>query len=254
MNRLPSINGTPPSPTLRQLREQAAQLGIPNIAKTRSRYRLLEAIQAHKTQVELLRSDCARLGLTADGDEQALRLRLAASRLGAVGQGHRRMWRLMGFAAIGLAILALAVSLPHLAAGLARITGVGMFYAVLLALVIDLGFAALKVIDTLSGWFRLPWSVRGAVWCLMLLCLGFSAAVNAAEFQRTSEGVVLAWMTAGFLAGFIFAMAMVGAAMLTRCEVRMASERCPSAMFRDAAQEFERLERLAQKFGKRRKA
>lgn len=244
MNRL-HINGTPPSPTLRQLREEAARLGIPNVQKTRSRYCLLEAIQAHKAQVEALRAECIHRGLPADGDAQALRLRLAATRPGAVGERHRRLWRLMGLAAIGLAVVALAVSLPHLATGLARITGVGMGYAVLMAMVIDLGFASLKVIDTLAGWFRVSWSVRGAVWVLMLLCLGFSAAVNASEFLETSESPALAWITAGFLAAFIFSLSMMGAAMLTRCEVRMATEEVPSGIFRDAAGQYDRLTRLA---------
>ncbi|OAI41691.1 hypothetical protein AYO40_02540 [Planctomycetaceae bacterium SCGC AG-212-D15] len=254
MNRLISLNGTPPSPSLRQLREQAAQLGVPNVQKLRSRYRLIEAIYAHKAQVEQLRAECIHRGLPADGDEQTLRLRLAATRPGAVGRGHRRLWRAMGVAAVGLAVLALAVSLPHLAVGLARITGLGLAYAALLALVIDLGFAALKMIDTLAEWFRLSWSVRSTVWVLMVLCLGFSAAVNATEFSRTSEGIVLAWVTACFLGMFIFSMAMIGAGMLTRCEVRMASENEPSDVFRDAAGQYDRLERLAKKFGERRKA
>lgn len=253
MNRLIPINGTPPKPSLRHLREQAAQLGIPNVQKLRSRYRLLEATHAHKAQVEQLRAECIHRGLPAEGDEQTLKLRLAATRPDAVGQGHRRLWRLMGVGAIGLAVLALAVSLPHLAAGLARITGVGMGYAVLMAIVIDMGFASLKVIDTLAGWFRLSWPVRAAVWVLMLLCLGFSAAVNATQFLETSQSPALARVTAGFLAGFIFCLSMIGAAMLTGCEVRAAGDR-PSDVFRSAAGEYDRLERLAKKFNGRRQS
>ena len=248
--RLSHDEAAAPVLMLGRLREQAALLGITGVAEITSKYALVEAINRKRAEIEGLKAECVALGLPTDGDEAALRLRLAQARPGVVGQDVRRLYRRMGWVVVALALAGLAVSLPHLATGLARITGVGLFYAVLLALVIDAGFAGLKVIDTLAGSFKLSPTVRAAVWVLMGLCLAFSATVNASEFIRSADSPALAVVTAFFLAAFIFSTAMIGSSLLTRCEPRTApAEENPSTIFRKAAEQYDQLGRLAKLHG-----
>src|SRR6202021_3918134 len=189
MNRIPtfSTNGHTPATSLRQLREQAAAMGVGGVGEMASKYTLIEAMNAKRGEIETLRADCQRAGLPTDGDEAALRLRLASLLPGTVGRDLRTLYRRMGIASIILAVAGLAVSLPHLASGLQRITGVEMIYAVLLAIIIDLGFASLKVIDTRAATFQLTGLIRGVVWSFLVACLAFSATVNASEFLRTAD-------------------------------------------------------------------
>jgi lysylphosphatidylglycerol synthetase-like protein (DUF2156 family) len=251
--RLPAIRSTsgnisvPSNPPLRLLREQAVTLGVPNVQGIKTRLRLLEAIEQRKQQIESLRADCLVLGLSTDGDENVLRLRLAGTREGAVSANFRQAWQRAGYACLALAAAGLVVSLPHLAQGLGKITGVNFFYATVLAIVVDLGFVILKGVDVISGTFEVSKASRLAIRSLMIVCLAFSAIVNAVEFARTADSLALAILTSVFLAGFVFCMSTVGASMLMRCEPKKQPKQAedPSAVFRQAAERHDELEKLA---------
>jgi hypothetical protein len=98
-----------------------------------------------------------------------------------------------------LGLVALAISLPSVAAEVALIMGSTLTVGYCMAVVIDLGFVACKVIDSLNDKFEFSKPQRAAIWTTMLTCLVMSAWLNASHFMKGAADPMMAGAFAVFI-------------------------------------------------------
>lgn len=228
--------------SLPQLRIRAAAHGIDSGGKKREE--IVRAFYRREQELAQLRRQCAERGLDCDGTREELQLRLAAAESGAVSQPQRNLYRLCGFAVIALGTAGLAVSLPHVAAALETVTGVKTANAYLLALILDGGICAFKVIEALSEKFETR-PVQPVVSAGLIVALALSAVLNATEFAQNAKGpggLVLAVAVSVFLSAFVYGNFCVGAYFMLHCDPREDRGRPdPVRRLREAADTIERL-------------
>lgn len=199
---------------IRQVRELANSVGI--VTDGLDRDQIITALLAKEREVDGLRLECVRRGLSSDGLEMDLRLRLAASDPDTITKADQKLYSLTGRAFLVLGLAALVVSIPHLACELSRVTGLHWAYAVALALVIDGAICTAKLADVLTRKFDLG-SVKPLCRWLMVAALGFSAGVNAVGFAhgRGVAGWIVGGLFAALIAGTTYASFCAAAYLLT---------------------------------------
>jgi hypothetical protein len=231
---------------LRQLRARAATLGI----QGQTREEIIRAFAAREVEIAELRRRCARQGLATSGDMDDLLLRLA-SNTGGITRAHRWVYRAIAITVAGLGFAGLVVSLPHVAQALTRIMGVSAIHAYLLALIVDGGICAFKLIEALAERFHVR-PVRVVVGAGLICALALSAVLNATEFAQhasDSGGVVLACLLAVFLAAFVYVNFLVSSYLLLHCSPRKEENPLsPAQTLRDAAATLEKLTTNARRF------
>jgi hypothetical protein len=244
-------NGYGPVETLpiRTLRTRAAASGI--IADGLKREQIVAKFYELEQENLELRQKCAVKGLSTDGTREELLIRLAKAQEGSISRSHRMFYRLAALLILSLAVAGLAVSLPHIAAALARVMGVTIFHAYLLALIVDGGICAFKVVETMSAKFNLQ-PIKKVVSLALIVALALSSVLNAAEFSlhaTTTIHLVLAFLLAGFLAAFVYVNFLVGAYLLLNCEPKKDQEESsPSQLLLAAAATLEKLNKNADRF------
>lgn len=231
-----TMNGAPPSRWqdmgLRDLKKEAALYGIGIEGK--DRYAILNDLETYRKEKELerLQQECVSQGLSTEGSIQDLKLRLKAADRGseAVTDWHRKGYLASAYAINGLGIVALIISLPHVAGAINDLMACGMFFAYLLAVIIDIGIGGLKAVDTFKHKFELG-KLLPIVWFVMIICIIMSALLNAHQFLAhvTTAGggtlsQVLAVVMAIFVPCFAFSMFFIGTNMLVKCTERKAGE------------------------------
>lgn len=234
---------------LNVLRERVAALGVQGAANM-DRFQCVAKLAESEAAVEALRQECAKQGLATGGSRPELEIRLTEKQAG-VSARDRLVYQVTACLLIGMAFVGLAISTPHIAAALARLMGMGPSMAALLAVTIDGGLIALKMMDNLGGKFHLG-SARWGGKAALVVCLAFSAALNASEFLTHSTGLfsgTLAVSGAVFISGFVFVTSFYGSNMLLKCEPKTeadaVSKMTAAAILCQAAAEVDRLERLA---------
>jgi len=239
--------------SLRQLRSEAAEFGIDTTGLQRAEVEVKLA-DAKREQLMPLRQACARKGLDTTGSLEDLQLRLTQAEGDSLGKGHRRLYKGMAIGSVLLGITGLGVLLPHTAAELKLVMGFdSMIFAFLMAIIIDLGIACTKAIHTLFGKFNFPKMLQVTIWGMMLLCLAFSASLNASNFLRHTEptmlGQCLAVGGAIFISCFVFCAFFIGSSMLMKCEAKTKSDNdlSPAEALRKAADLMDKLQKNAAK-------
>jgi hypothetical protein len=216
--------------SIRDIRDIAVALGVDPQGKSRDE--LVSALLAKDRELENLRLECARQGLSPDGSESELRIRLAAADPDTISAADRRLYAITGAAFLFLGIAALGVSIPHLTGELARLTGLSFFMALALAVVIDGAVCACKLAEVLGRKFETR-SIAAMTRGLMLAALLFSGAVNASGFIEGGAGGVVAALVgvafAGMIAGTTFASFQAAAFLLTVREKRRPEQPAPAA-------------------------
>lgn len=233
---------------MRKLRMEAVSQGIsqdPHTDRT-------DLIAALSDRLHALQGECAKKGISYDPHAtiRDLEILLAQHSDGAVSIAHRQGYYRAAAFAILLGITALAVSLPHVATAIGKLMGCHIFFAYLLAVIIDLGIGGMKIIDTLSHKFNLK-QYRIPVWCVMLTCLGLSALLNSYEFTANVQSAgsqILAIVLATFVPAFAFCMFYIGAGMYVKCEDKTdeeVDEISPDKIFENRAKEYRNLVKLS---------
>ena len=243
---------------LPELRKDAIALGITGTDKM-DRATVTSKIIFKQRELEALRNKCATLGLPLEGTEADLRLRLTVNDPTSLTKRDHQTYNISALVFAGLGVAALLVSLPHLTVELSRITGLHWVWSLLLALVIDGGIIAAKVVDTLKNKFNLgKVGVYNTV--AQYVCLGLSAAINASGFLAAeSANPFLAIAFAGVISGFVWFSFNTGAYLFT-CkakaeqpaekpaeDVKKEPELSPAEKMRRAADELDRLNKIAAK-------
>ncbi len=206
---------------VKELREACVLMGVD--PGTKSKEELVSALVAKNKEIESLRLECARKGLTTTGTESELRLRLVATEEGSVTAFDRKLYNATGKAFLTLGLLALLVSVPHMTSELARVTGLPWLYALALAIVIDGAICVAKLADVVSGKFKLG-NIVYISRVLLIAALAFSAAVNASGFVQGGEsGTVLAVLFALLISGTVYA-AFAAAAYILMVEEKRDAE------------------------------
>jgi hypothetical protein len=257
-------------PSLREIRTEASLLGITTMGK--DRYRLQKEIAAVKSaNAEAakeeeqkaaaatleLKTQLTQRGLSTDGTDEELKLRLASVVDGAITKADRNIYMLVAGVCIALGIMALAISVPHIAAELSELMNIHIGVAYLFAIVIDCGIVGLKAVDIVGKKFTIKQHVRYCVRGLLGMCLGFSVLLNASQFIRHLQSpgaieIAMAVTCAVFIVSFVFLMFMVGSMMLTSCQAKKDSEEEVKAAemtvadaFRNNAELWEALQTVA---------
>lgn len=238
--------------TLGEIRTMALDLGL-NPAGL-DKQDLCVKIKAKELEVNNLRAECISNGLDMSGSESDLRLRLEGVKPGALTKTDHILYSNAAVAMAVLGTAALLVSLPHLTLELSRISGLHWAWCALLAIVIDGGVIAAKVVDVLGNKFKLA-KIGKINQYAMFVCLGFSSLVNASGFiaARGADvgffGVVLSVVFAALISGFAW-FGFTAASYLLTTKVK-ADEKptqpqlTPSQKLRKAADEMERLAAIA---------
>lgn len=242
--------------TLPELRKEATGLGITGTEKM-DRAVVTTKIIGKWKEIEGLRNKCAGLGLSVEGTESDLRLRLTVNDPNSLTQRDHQTYSVSALAFAGLGVAALLVSLPHLTIELSRITGLHWTWAALLALVIDGGIIAAKVVDTLKCKFSLG-KVGLYNTVAQYVCLGLSAAINASGFLAAeSANPFLAVAFACVISGFVWFSFNTSAYLFTRKakaepkedkpveEPKKEPELTPADKLRAAADQLDHLNKIA---------
>lgn len=228
------LNGAPPKRWLEMqlpsLKKEAALHGIRIDPGDRKEHILqkLESFRQEKHR-EKLQKECATKGLSTEGSIQDLEIRLeVASRSeDIISDSHRRGYTVAAIGINALGIVALIISLPHVASAINSLMACGMFFAYLLAIIIDVGIGGLKYVDTLKHKFEIG-KLLPIVWSVMIICVVMSSALNAHEFlAHVADNVLaksLATTMAVFVPLFAFSMFYVGSNMLVKCSEKKSDE------------------------------
>jgi hypothetical protein len=96
----------------------------------------------------------------------------------------------MALPLFGLAGVMLAVSLPHLCAGVQRITACGMWTGWLMALVLDTSQVAAEVANLRLARHKLGDRERHLCHAVILTCTTLSAWLNVQAFLEHADGII----------------------------------------------------------------
>lgn len=190
---------------LRNLRAYASQHGIQGVAEM-DRSEILHALSVRNDRVETMRRECAERGLPTTGTENELKLRLSENDPNAIRSADLAMYRMLAIALGILGCLTLAISVPHIAKEIERITGLHIIYSALLAIVIDLGIVGSKILDLLSVKFELG-KLRSINKLTIFGALTANAMINLSGFNYASKNLEMAAILAfglSFLVWFLF--------------------------------------------------
>lgn len=255
-------------PTLREIRTQASLLGITTMNKDRYKLQAEIAVvkkanaEAAKDEREQeaaalleLKKELATRGLPVEGTQEELKLRLAQAQDGSINRADRLIYQAVAVACIVLGIIALGISVPHIAAEVANLMNIPVVVAYLFAIVIDCGIVGLKSVDIVATKFAINRNVRWSVRGLLGMCLGFSVLLNASQFVRHLQNpgvmnIMLAITCAVFIVSFVYLMFQVGSMMITSCRVKGDGEDettpdDPAVAFRNNAKLWETLQKAA---------
>lgn len=251
MSTIESVLNNGHAPTLRELRNLAARLGIPNYSD-KAKLDLIEDLGKIERDMQRLREKCALNGLSSEGSIEELQLRLIKNQSGTTTHSHRRTYYYTAGFGVLLGLAGLGVSLPHLALEISTLMNIHFGFAMLFALVLDGGFITMKVIDTLGSKFEFRRSQYIVIWSVMISCLLMSASLNASQFLRHvgTEPLhqSLAVGLAIFISLFVFSMFYMSCSMVVRCENRKpVNSQDPVEKFAKLSKEMERLIKLAER-------